>query len=204
MDMEQIKQRLSVFWGSRRKSCEGTVNGEKEAVVENTAEVPDEGRREQAACSLALTGSGRPIRLQFEGLEKIHHSSVQSDDLDKYPYTLNGREYTGVSCLNAKDKEKECMEGIADFAYITEDIYNQRVLCMGSYLPTFDSADREWDSRSVEYLMFDGRNINLIVMRGGYRIASLTFYTRLASADIALKPWLESLGFPTDGVEWRE
>ena len=69
-------------------------------------------------------------------------------------------------------------------------------------IPTFDSSDREWDSKELEFLFSDGKNIHLVVMRGGYRIARLTFYVNLLSADRRLKPVFEKLGWSTDGVSW--
>lgn len=42
-------------------------------------------------------------------------------------------------------------------------------------IPTFDSGNREWDSRILEFLIFDGQAVSLVVLRGGYHIAHLTF-----------------------------
>jgi len=70
-------------------------------------------------------------------------------------------------------------------------------------IPTFDSGDREWDSAEIEFLMFDGRNIHLIVLRGGYSIAYLTFYEKLLTADARMKPIFEKLGWPMDGITWK-
>lgn len=39
----------------------------------------------------------------------------------------------------------------------------------------------------------------MVVMQGGYRIASLTFYEKLLSADIRLKPIFEKL---CNGIDW--
>ena len=61
-------------------------------------------------------------------------------------------------------------------------------------IPTFDSGDREWDSRILEFLIFDGQAINLVVLRGGYHIAHLTFYETLLSADCCLKTYFDKLG----------
>ena len=60
-----------------------------------------------------------------------------------------------------------------------------------------------WDSMELEYLFFDGKHIHLVVMRGGYRIAKLTFYEQLLSADMGLKPLFENLGWPTDNIRWN-
>lgn len=136
--------------------------------------------------------AGRLIRLQFEAFQKISH---WDHELSCYPYILNGRKYAGVSCLNVK-----AVEEIGDNISVAEDQYGSKVLRVFTRIPTFDSGDREWDSHMTEYLMFDGRDINLIVMRGGYKLASLSFYTKLTAADAGLKKWLEKLGFPIEQV----
>ena len=140
--------------------------------------------------------SGQPICLQFAGTKKISHSD---EKLPGYQYTLNGRTYTDVSSFDVKDREN-----ITDDIYISKDIYGSKVLCVFKAIPTFDSGDREWDSRMIEYLMFDGKDINLVVMRGGYKIANLTFYTKLLTADLKLKPYFERLCFPVENVVWKE
>lgn len=68
--------------------------------------------------------------------------------------------------------------------------------------PTFDSGDREWDSAEIEYLMFDGKDIHLIIMRGGYRIAYLIFYEKLLTADARMKPIFKKLSWPVDNITW--
>ena len=140
--------------------------------------------------------SENPICLQFADTKKISHSDKK---LPGYQYTLNGRTYTDVSSLDVK-KQKH----ITDDIYISKDIYGFKVLCVFNTIPTFDSGDREWDSRMIEYLMFDGKDINLVVMRGGYKMADLTFYTKLLTADLELKPYLEKLRFPVEKVMWKE
>lgn len=140
--------------------------------------------------------SENPICLQFAGTKKISHSD---EKLPGYQYTLNGRTYTDMSSFDVKDREN-----ITDDIYISEDIYGSKVLCVFNAIPTFDSGDREWDSRMIEYLMFDGKDINLVVMRGGYKIANLTFYTKLLNADLELKPYLKKLSFPVEKVMWKE
>lgn len=131
---------------------------------------------------------GNTIRLQFENYRRITYFECELSD---YQYVLNGKKYTGVSCLNMKDAEN-----ITESISVNEDIYGSKVLCVYTSIPTFDSCDREWDSYMTEYLMFDGKDINLIVIRGGYKLASLSFYTKLTAADIGIKPYFEMLGFP--------
>lgn len=71
-------------------------------------------------------------------------------------------------------------------------------------IPTFDSGGREWDSRILEFLIFDGQAVSPVVLRGGYHIAHLTFYEPLLSADCRLKTYFDKLGRPTKGINWQE
>ena len=82
------------------------------------------------------------------------------------------------------------------------DKFGEKVLRIRYSIPTFDSIDREWNSKAEEYLMFDGKDIHLVTMAGGYRIAQLSFYEKLLSADIGMKPIFEKLSWPMDGISW--
>lgn len=55
------------------------------------------------------------------------------------------------------------------------DIHTAQDLVIYTSIPTFDSGNREWDSRILEFLIFDGQAVSLVVLRGGYHIAHLTF-----------------------------
>ena len=117
--------------------------------------------------------------------------------MDGYTYSFNGRTYQDVASLRVAP-----LEEIFKNVYLTADAYGEKVLRTYKQIPTFDSGDREWDSTELEYLFFDGKHIHLVVMRGGYRIAKLTFYEKLLTADVRMKPIFEKLGWPMDGIEW--
>ena len=68
------------------------------------------------------------------------------------------------------------IEQLSENIFLGQDAFGEQVLKIYTQVPTFDSGDREWDSKVLEYLFFDGRAVNLVVLNGGYRIASLTFY----------------------------
>lgn len=121
----------------------------------------------------------------------------KSGGMDGYTYSFNGRIYKDVQMFTTGTVERLC-----NHVGITKDTYGESVLRRYTEIPTFDSSDREWDSEEIEYLMYDGRNINLVVMRGGYRIANLTFYEKLQTADIRMKTIFEKLGWSTDGITW--
>lgn len=117
--------------------------------------------------------------------------------MDGYTYSFNGRTYTDI-----QDLRKPIVEDLSEDVGIAKDAFGEKVLRRYTEVPTFDSGDREWDSEEIEYLMFDGRDIHLIIMRGGYRIARLTFYEKLLTADVRMKPIFEKLGWPMDGILW--
>lgn len=117
---------------------------------------------------------------------------------DGFVYDFNGRGYQDVESL-----WKETLEEIYPDVRIGMDAYGERVLRAYTDIPTFDSSDREWDSRMEEYLFYDGKQIHLVVLRGGYRIAKLIFYTNLLTADVRMKPTLEKMGWPVSQICWR-
>jgi len=128
----------------------------------------------------APDGSSHKFRLEFQ---REYEKSNWNGGMDGYTYRLGGRTYQDVGSL-----WKEPAEDIAKNVQLVTDIYGEKVLKTYTQIPTFDSGDREWDSKELEFLFFDGKNIHLVVMRGGYRIAKLTFYEKLLSADIRMKP----------------
>ena len=136
----------------------------------------------------------KQIRLEFRSTER---KDSFARGLDGYQYCFNGRTYQDVESL-----WQEPVEDLCKNVQITRDIYGERVLKTYTQIPTFDSSDREWDSKELEFLFFDGKHIHLVVMRGGYRIARLTFYKQLLSADARMKPVFEKLGWPMDGIAW--
>ena len=80
--------------------------------------------------------------------------------LDGYRYTFNGRTYRDVESLWLDPIEEICKD-----VQITTDAYGGKVLKTYTQIPTFDSGDREWDSKELEFLFFDGKDIHLVVMR---------------------------------------
>ena len=117
--------------------------------------------------------------------------------MDGYTYSYNGRSYRDVDSLWAEQIEK-----IAENVLIGVDKFGEKVLRIRYSIPTFDSCDREWNSKAEEYLMFDGKEIHLVTMAGGYRIAQLSFYEKLLSADARMKPIFVKLGWPVNNITW--
>lgn len=146
----------------------------------------------------------QPYVLKFPGNDRKMKLGFQSRCLKRswkgmegYTYTFNGRVYKDIQSFISP-----AVEELAENISIGKDAYGEMVLRRYTQIPTFDSGDREWDSEENEYLMCDGRDIHLIVMRGGYRIAHLKFYEKLLTADIRMKPVFEKLGWPVDGIQW--
>ena len=144
----------------------------------------------------APDGSTHKFRLEF-----LHEyeKTGWNNSMDGYSYQFNGRTYRDVESL-----WKEPAEDIAPNVQIVTDIYGEKVLKTYTQVPTFDSSDREWDSKRLEFLFFDGKEIHLVLLKGGYRIASLIFYEKLLSADTRMKPIFEKLGWKISNINWIE
>lgn len=112
-------------------------------------------------------------------------------------YTLNRKIFKDIESLS-RHKVEEVMEDVL----IYEDAYGNKVLYCYTSIPTFDFADREWDSMVGEYLMYDGQYVNLVVCRGGYKMASLTLYEHLLAADSGLQAYFSRLGYPVETIRW--
>ena len=144
--------------------------------------------------NVAPDGGKQKITLEFQSTySKMNFGT----GMDGYSYSFNGRTYQDVASLRVAP-----LEEIFENVYLTADAYGEKVLRTYKEIPTFDSGDRQWDSTELEYLFYDGKHIHLVVMRGGYRIAKLTFYEKLLAADTRMKPIFEKLGWPTDSISW--
>lgn len=144
--------------------------------------------------NVAPDGGSQKIALEFSS---TYTKPNIGTGMDGYSYSFNGRTYRDVASLRVAP-----LEEIFKNVYLTADAYGEKVLRTYTEIPTFDSGDREWDSMELEYLFFDGKHIHLVVMRGGYRIAKLTFYEKLLRADVRMKPIFERLGWPMGCIEW--
>ena len=132
------------------------------------------------------------------GFKKRYKKRDAWKGMDGYTYSFNGRSYTDVRAFQTK-----AIERLSDNVSIARDAFGDMVLRRRTEIPTFDSSDREWDSAELEFLMFDGKDIHLIVLRGGYHIAHLIFFEKLLTADARMKPVFEKLGWPMNGIVWN-
>ena len=130
------------------------------------------------------------------GFQKRYKKVKHFVGMDGYSYSFNGRTYKDIQAFRTPGIEK-----LSENVSIARDTFGDLVLRRYTEIPTFDSGDREWDSEELEYLMFDGKDIHLIIMRGGYRIAHLIFFEKLLTADSRMRPIFEKLGWSTNGIE---
>lgn len=142
---------------------------------------------------LPVDGQEAKMLLGFRNRQKKRSSY----GMDGYTYSFNDRTYRDIQPFTT-----ETIEKLSENVSIARDAFGEMVLRRHTKIPTFDSGDREWDSAEIEYLMFDGKDIHLIIMRGGYRIAYLTFYEKLLTADARMKPIFEKLGWHTKNIAW--
>lgn len=143
--------------------------------------------------NLSVNGQEANMVLGFQN----RHIKSNGGGMDGYTYSYNGRTYQDVQPFTTEPIEK-----LSENVSIARDVFGDMVLKRYTKIPTFDSSDREWDSVEIEYLMFDSKDIHLIIMHGGYRIAYLTFYEKLLTADARMKPIFEKLGWPTKNIAW--
>ena len=146
--------------------------------------------------TLKLPVDGQETALTL-GFQKRYKKSKPFVGMDGYTYSFNGRTYHDIQELR-----KPIIEELSKNVGIAKDAFGDLVLRRYTEIPTFDSGDREWDSEEIEYLMYDGKEIHLIVMRGGYNIAYLIFFEKLLTADEWMKPLFERVGWPLDNIVW--
>lgn len=193
----------ALFWGKRDRTnmlytqaLKPCLDKRKQELLEGFRGLAQE-LRQPIPYSLDLRLEKEETRLTLEFQSKCKKSHL-GKGMDGYTYSFNGRSYRDYESLWTEEAET-----IAPGVFLGRDIYGESVLGTRRNLPTFDSSDREWDSRVMEFLFFDGANVHLLVVRGGYKIATLTFYERLLSADSRMKPLFERLGWPLSGIGWK-
>lgn len=146
--------------------------------------------------ALKFPVDGQEIVLTL-GFQKRYKKKKHFEGMDGYTYSFNGRSYTDVRAF-----QTEAIEWLSDNVSIARDAFGDMVLRRRTEIPTFDSGDRDWDGAEIEYLFFDGKDIHLIVLRGGYHIAYLIFFEKLLTADSRMKPIFEKLNWPTESIRW--
>lgn len=146
--------------------------------------------------ALKIPVDGQETALML-GFQKRYKKRKPFVGMDGYTYSFNGRTYKDIQAFRTPGIEK-----LSENVSIARDTFGDLVLRRYTEIPTFDSDDREWDSEELEYLIFDGKDIHLIIMRGGYRIAHLIFFEKLLTADARMRPIFEKLGWPINDIAW--
>lgn len=155
---------------------------------------------------LSLDGNAQAYRLEFQSVREVKADEAWLEDgnlfcnprtLEGYPYSYNGRTYWDIRSL-----WKETVEELSKTVYIGKDIYGEKVLLAHPTAPADGFSGARQDLPELTYLMYDGKIIHLVAMWGLGRIAELYFYDHLLSADARLKPILEGLDWPVDGIAW--
>ena len=132
----------------------------------------------------------------FLTFRNAYQKDSGTTDLENYSFCFHKRIYPNVDALWEKD-----IEELSENMFLGQDVFGERVLKIYTQIPVFDSGDRIWDSGVLEYLFFDGQAVNLLVLQGGYRISSLTFYETSLTKNLRLKPYLKKLGWSM-GITW--
>ena len=147
------------------------------------------------------------FRLEFQACRNVTPEKVWLEDepnifgkkdLKDYTYAYNGRTYHDITSLYV-----EKVEELSKTAFIGKDIHGEKSLITYTDHPTRDFTGSNKDIRVLVYLIFDGKNVHMIVMQGMGSIANLTFYDNLLSADIRFQPFFEKLGWPTTNITWK-
>lgn len=138
----------------------------------------------------------KKLKLEFKN---TWEKSSYPKGMNGYSYSFNGRKYTDVASLLG-----EKIRDISPDVTLHRDAWGEQALCAYTQIPTFDSGDREWDSKKLEILFFDGKEINMVVLRGGYKISKLIFYSGLQGADSRFQGLFGELGWPEDKLRWLE
>ena len=140
---------------------------------------------------------GKAFHMEFEEHEEAPKAVER--DLYGYTYMLNDRTYQDISFF-----KKEKIRQMSMYTAIYEDDYGERVFYCHTSLPTFDFGDREWDSAFDEYIVYDGKDVNLVTSRQGYRIAELNIYKKLLSVERGFEKYIRELGYPVEQSVYRE
>ncbi|MCD8049066.1 MAG: hypothetical protein LUG52_05590 [Clostridia bacterium] len=160
---------------------------------------PKEGK------SMIISMKMNGIVLSFEETESVREDFGKTT-LDEQVYNVGGKQFKGDEPTRGELKEV-LFEGYEHHMAIKEDKFGDRVIYEYVAVPTFDSGDSMWDSYRKYALVFDGESIDLVLFKGGYRIARIEIYTKLISAGADFKKYAEKLNYPKevwDNINWIE
>lgn len=104
-------------------------------------------------------------------------------------YRVHNREFKDLSCMSGDTLQK-----FPDDYEIREHADGTKFMFSYGSIPTFDSADREWDSMCHTAVYCDDYGINMIRCRHGYKIPHIEIYLGLIKSIPGFSAWLKLLG----------
>ena len=129
-------------------------------------------------------------RLVFDRAYEIQCAPEHRDTgIRDLVFSVHGRRFSDLSFLSGT-KEENMDKGVMICRH--ED--GTRFLSTCEDVPTFDSADREWDSECCRAVYADDSGIVLIHCSYGYKVGSIQIYMGLVKSNPAFTALLERLG----------
>ena len=98
------------------------------------------------------------------------------------------------------DKERNFPENIHHDTDLTDSIaiykneLNENILQIRVSVPTFDSADREYNSYEKLFLFSKSGKLSGMLVKGGYRISTIDYYEDIRFADDLTAALLQAFG----------
>ena len=161
----------------------------------NDITVLTEGYIEEARDSTTyyLTKTGG--KLEFDRASEIHHITYE-ESLYGCEYRVHSKQFKDMSFVIGYEV-KELTDGISIRKY--KD--GTEFLLLHEKVPTFDSADREWDSDRVVVMYVDEYGITLIDCQYGYRIPNIEVYCGLKKSTKKINELLREIGCDEELIE---
>ncbi len=144
--------------------------------------------------------------LEFEEKVPIASAFGSNVPLEECVYTVGSKQFKGDEPLRGEAIEV-LTDGRGYYVSTKQDKFGDKTIYEHETVPTFDSGDREWDSYRRYALIYDGKDIDVVEFKGGYKIANIDVYRKLTLCDVAFKQYLEKLNYPAgalDSIQWIE
>ncbi|MCD8132099.1 MAG: sel1 repeat family protein [Lachnospiraceae bacterium] len=144
--------------------------------------------------------------LEFEEKISIAAAFHSNAPLEECVYTVGSKRFKGNEPLSGEAIEV-LTDGNGYYVSVKQDRYGDKIVYEHVTVPTFDSGDREWDSYRKYALIYDGKNIDVIAFKGGYKIANIDVYRKLKLGDVTFKQYFEKLNYPAGAsasIKWVE
>ena len=113
-------------------------------------------------------------------------------------YAIHGKQFRDLSFMGGD--EIEALDG--GFKVKKSAGKGNLVITYYADIPTFDSADREWDSDYDFALYHDSEGVDALMCRSGYKISKINAYIGLVKALLNIKEMLMRIGCPDFGIEF--